>query len=59
MLSGEEKNVTVAPNGALTLELRDVTAEVFHLLRADDQVSLEKIRQRRTELFQFPARRSR
>lgn len=59
MLSREEKNVTVAPNGALTLELRDVTAEVFHLLRADDQVSLEKIRQRRTELFQFPARRSR
>ena len=56
MLSGEEKNVTVGPDGALTLELRDVTAEIFHLLKADDPTALEKIRRRRAELFRFPAR---
>lgn len=56
MLSGSEREVRVNRGDGLRLELRDVTAEIYYLLRHDDHKSLEKLRRMRTQVMRFPER---
>lgn len=55
--SGRERDVTVGEDGALSLSLQDINAEVFHLVRADQPKEIEKLRRSRHELYRWLDRR--
>ena len=57
MLSGKTEPVTVSDDRKLVLTLQDVSAEVFHLIPADDKIQLEKLQNEYKKMQKFPMRK--